>query len=371
MRNISILWICFAFLLPQFCPAQSSEKPLLLGGDISMLTQLEESGVVFRDNDEPKDLIKLMSEYGCNCFRLRLFVNPNGRGGVIQDVPYTIALAKRIKAAGAVFMLDFHYSDTWADPSHQIKPEAWENLTFNELVNQVETYTADVITQFKRENVLPDMVQIGNEVTLGFIWPDGKLGGDNPDQQWFKFCKLLKAGVRGLEKSIDPTDKVRIIIHIDKGASFEKTDWFFTNLQKHKVPFDIIGLSYYPWWHGTLPELQENLTKTAQKFQKDIFVVETAYLNRPYDLGRAPLKDNMPWEQSPAGQKAFLCDVIQAVRNTPDHRGIGVLWWYPESVPIQQRGGWYDGAAALFDREGSPLPAMNCFKKHEQSHSED
>jgi arabinogalactan endo-1,4-beta-galactosidase len=333
----------------------------LNGGDISMMTKMEEAGVVFKDNRQAKDLIGVMMANGCNCFRLRLFVNPNGRGGVIQDVPYVMAIAKRIKAAGAMFMLDFHYSDTWADPGKQFKPKAWEGLSFDELTKKVETYTAEAMTEFKKQNVLPDMVQVGNEINPGFIWPDGKLAGNDPNQ-WTQFTTLLKAGICGV-RSISPQDKTQIIIHIACGGDFGKTDWFLSNLEKYGVSYDILGQSFYPWWHGTMKDLENNLAKTAEKFNKDIFVVETAY---PYKAtenfeSRADHLDAMVWDRSPEGQKAFLDELIRTVRNTPNNHGLGVLWWYPESVPTTRSGGWNGGINALFDAEGNALPAMKSF----------
>ena len=177
-----------------------------------MLTRQEEAGAVFKDSQGDKDCIALMTASGCNCFRLRLFVNPTGKGGVVQDVPYTIALAKRIKASKGVLLLDFHYSDTWADPAHQSKPAAWKDLPFEELVRTVESYTAAVIAEFKTQEVLPDMVQIGNEIHPGFLWPDGKLGGpqQEPEQAWQRFAQLLKAGIRGVRAQQHPMTILRL-----------------------------------------------------------------------------------------------------------------------------------------------------------------
>lgn len=343
--------------------SDAAQPSWLLGGDISMLTRLEEQGLVFKDAaGTPTDCIKLMTDAGCNCFRLRLFVNPAGKGGVIQDVPDTLALARRIKAADAKLLLDFHYSDTWADPGKQFKPKAWEDLSFEQLQKQIEDYTADVITEFKKQNCLPDIVQVGNEITPGFLWPDAKLDG-NDETQWRKFTALLKAAIRGVQKPLSPDDHVRIMIHIDRGGDKAKTRWFFSNLQKQRVPFDIIGLSYYPWWHGSMQDLAGNLQSTAAEFNKDILVVETAYPHSPIDVSRNAHKDAMTWPMTPEGQKTFLDELIQTVHDTPDNHGIGVIWWYPESVPANKPGGWYGGANALFDKNGKALPALESFSQ--------
>jgi arabinogalactan endo-1,4-beta-galactosidase len=230
------------------------------------------------------------------------------------------------------------------------------------LTGQVKRYTADVIGQFKAAGVMPDMVQIGNEIAPGFLWPEGRLAGKAPEAEWQRFTTLLKAGLDGLRQA-DPNDTVKTIIHIECGGDAEKTQWFFSGLEKHGVEFDIIGLSYYPWWHGRLDDLRDTLARTAERFRKDIFVVETAYFNRPFEVREGTCKDRLSWEKSAAGQQAFLCDVVRTVRDTPGGHGLGVLWWYPESVPLRRPGGWNDGATALFDPNGAPLPALDCFNE--------
>jgi arabinogalactan endo-1,4-beta-galactosidase len=347
------------FMTAALYAAERGPLPFLTGGDISMLLRQEEAGVVFKDADGPKDLIALMTDAGCNCFRVRLFVNPTGRGGVVQDVSYALEMAKRIKAARGIFLLDFHYSDTWADPAHQTKPAAWKDMPFDELVQTVQTYTADVIARFKAHHLLPDIVQLGNEIQPGFLWPDGRLDGPDPEDSWGRFARLLNAAVGGL-RAAAPGDDIKIMIHIACGGDFGKTDWFFSNLQKYDVPYDLIGQSYYPWWHGTLKELEDTLTRTAEKFKKDIIIVETAYPNSAverFEPGADP-NDAMPWPMSPEGQREFLAALVRTVRRTPDNRGRGVVWWYPESVPANTRGGWYNGKMALFDPNGLALPAM-------------
>ncbi len=336
--------------------------PFYVGGDISMLPKLEEAGIEFSDGGQPKDLIQLMMDHGCHCFRVRLFVNPTGKGGVVQDVPYVIKLGRRIKAAGGTFLLDFHYSDTWADPGHQYKPKAWEGMTFDQLEKTVETYTAGVMTEMKEKQALPNIVQIGNEVNGGFIWPDGR---NDSDIQWEKFSRLLKAGIRGVRRSTTPEDSVRIMIHVAWGGDIDKTRWFFDKLNRTGIDYDIIGQSYYPRWHGTIAQLEANLAATAERYKKNILLVETAW---PY-FGAAEEYDE--FDRTPEGQKIFLETVVKTVRATPDKRGIGVVWWYPESVPMKKPGGWEGGQNALFDAEGHMLPAMDSFKVIGESNVDD
>ena len=334
-----------------------------VGGDISVLTKIEQAGGVFRDEGKPGDAIEIMSKYGANCFRLRLFVNPTNESVVVNDLAYTIALAKRIKASGARLLLNFHYSDTWADPGQQSKPKAWEGLDFDSLERKVYEYTRDCILEFKKAGVLPDMVQPGNEIAPGMLWPDGKLHGvGDPEKQWDKFARLLKAGVRGVEDA-SGDDDVRIVIHIHSGGDWSRTKWFFEHIEQRDVPYDIIGLSYYPWWHGSMEDLKENVSKTAASFGKDVFVVETAYPYRTARVSKA--KDgadkNMRWPMTPAGQQAFLSELIATIRETPNGRGMGVLWWYPESIPVKGLRVWNGGATAMFESEGNTLPALSAF----------
>ena len=163
--------------MPTMIFAQPTTQPssFLLGADISMLARLEQRGAIYREDGKPQDAIHVFTHHGWNCFRLRLFVDPNGQGGVVNSLDYTRVLARRIKDAGATFILDIHYSDTWADPQHQVKPAAWKDLPFEALEKKVHDYTESVIAQLKSDGCLPQIVQIGNEITPGMLWPDGQL----------------------------------------------------------------------------------------------------------------------------------------------------------------------------------------------------
>jgi len=338
-------------------------SPFLTGADISMLGKIEELGGVFRHGGRPKDPVLLMTQQaGCNCLRLRLFVQPDGKEGVVNDLPYTLALARRIKAAGAQILLDFHYSDTWADPAHQTKPAAWADLDFPALEAKVESYTAGVLAEFRAAGVAPEIVQVGNEVTPGMLWPDGRLGTPGKqgvdEAQWERFVRLLNAGIRGVRKS--PGTPAQVMIHIDRGGNWPATKWFFENLEKRGVAYDLIGQSYYPWWHGTMEDVRQNLRETARAFSKDIVVVETAY---PHRNASAWAKEkNMAWPITPEGQKRFLSDLVEAVKATPGGRGRGVLYWYPEALPVRGMIIWHGGATALFDADGSALPGWQALR---------
>ena len=341
--------------------AQSGDSEFLVGGDISMVAEIEEHGGVFRDEGKARDAIATMRDHGCNCFRLRIFVDPNRHNAVVQDLAYTVRMARRIKESGAKLLLDFHYSDTWADPGKQIKPEAWENLEFPALVQRVESYTEKVIARLREAGAAPDIVQPGNEIRPGMIWTDGRVNGDlNTAEQWDQLAALLRAAVRGVRKAEAPDDPIKVMIH-PGGPRWKGNRRFFDNLLERDVEFDRIGLSYYPWWHGGLDNLRQNLLRTAERYDRDVMLVETAYPYRDAQRWKNERREDMAWPVSRAGQKQFLKDVIQTVRATPEDRGKGVLWWYPESIPVEGLRVWHGGATALFDSDGNALPALDAF----------
>jgi arabinogalactan endo-1,4-beta-galactosidase len=357
---MKLIQICLLSLTFLFCAIQSAcAKEFYIGADISAAATLEKGGAVYRENNEPNDLFAILKNNGFNTVRLRIFVNPNKENIVTNDLPYTLDLAKRAKAHNMKLLLNFHYSDTWADPQKQYKPAAWANMPFDELKQTVQSYTASVIETFKKENVLPDMVQVGNEITPGMLWPDGRVGGDyENDAQWEKFTSLLKAGIAGVRQGAGDSNVI-IMLHIDQGGKKSVTKWFFDNINKRSVPYDIIGVSYYPWWHGKIEDLNDNLNYIAAELKKDVIVVETGY---PYaENFRMKSSDaNNVFPLTPQGQYDLLYTVTKTVLDTPDNRGRGVFYWFPESVPLPGRGRM-GGGLGLFDPNGNVLPGAKAF----------
>ncbi|MGA1236432.1 MAG: glycosyl hydrolase 53 family protein [Limisphaerales bacterium] len=182
-----------------------------VGADLSFLKQSEDRAVVFRDGGEARPGLRIFRERGYNWIRLRVFHTPTR---LPNDLEYTVASAQEAKRLGFKFLLDYHYSDTWADPGKQIMPRAWEGKSHEELVSAVFEYTRDTIEVFRKAGVLPDMVQVGNEVTPGMLWPDGKLPG-----RWDEFVELLRAGIRGVREGSGSGMPPRIMIHIDQGGT--------------------------------------------------------------------------------------------------------------------------------------------------------
>ena len=275
----------------------------------------------------------------------------------INNLDYTLPLARRVKDAGFQFLLDFHYSDTWADPGHQRKPNAWTNLTFTQLVQQMHDYNSNSIAAFQAAGAMPDYVQIGNEITSGMLWPDGRVGAsyDTP-AQWGHLGQLLSAAIQGIKEASGEL-MPRIIIHIDRGGDWTGTKWFFDNLAQQQVSFDVIGESYYPFWHGPLAGLSNCLTNAAQRYGKPIIVSETCFpwTNSAWGtniVGLAP---------APASQVTFLAALAAVESRLPTGLNGGLLWWGAEyqHLPGVNEAGF--DSASFFDFEGNVLPVAQAF----------
>ena len=251
-------------------------KDKILGADISFLPELESRGMKFSDNGKPGDAIEIMKAHGFNYIRLRIFVNPENPKGYSPgkgfcDLAHTMAMAKRIKAAGMKFLLDFHYSDYWADPQQQNEPAAWVGEDFNGVKKSMHDYTAKVMIALKDQGTTPDMVQIGNEINHGMVWPDGEI--NNLDS----LAQLIYAGVTAV-KAVSPS--TFIMLHIALGGQNAEARFFLDNMTERKVPFDVIGLSYYPKWHGTPEDLKNNMADLATRYKQQVMVAEYSQLKK-------------------------------------------------------------------------------------------
>ncbi len=213
-----------------------------VGADASFLPQTESQGTIFKDHGVPKPALQILKDHGYNWVRLRLFHSPTDLPNNLQ---YTIALAQDAKRLGFKLLLDYHYADSWADPGKQPIPKAWQGKTHAQLRQAVFDYTRETTAAFRDAGVLPDMVQIGNEVIHGMLWPDGK-----PPENWDRFAQLIYAGINGVDAGRGNNPRPRIMIHIDRGGDWKATKEFFDRLNSHKIPYDVIGQSYYPWWQG-------------------------------------------------------------------------------------------------------------------------
>ncbi len=326
-------------------PSRASE--FAIGADLSFLRQAEERGKVFHDGTNALPGLQIFHNRGYNWIRLRVFVEPVSNN-LPNTLAYTIAEAQDAKKLGYKFLLDFHYANSWADPGKQPTPGAWLDLSHEQRVEKVFEYTRDTIAAFRDAGVLPDMVQVGNEVTAGMLWPDGKLPA-----HWDNFADYLRAGIKGVAAGRGANLPPRIMIHTDTGGNLAKTKWFFDNVKQRGIDFDVIGLSYYPRWHGTLMDLRDNLAFAASEYGKDVIIVETGYNWRPGNdfKGHTP-----PFPETPEGQRDFLDEVTRIALQTPGQRCKGIFWWEPATGNRSARG--------FFDEDGNSLPVLNVLDKY-------
>lgn len=329
------------------------------GMDISFLPEFLEEGMQIKDFDGAiTDPFALIASYGVNAIRLRIWNNPElvpeSKG--YCSLAHTIAMAKKIKAHGMSFMLDFHYSDYWADPAKQNKPKAWADLSFEELEEAVYTYTRDTLLSLQAEGVLPDQVQIGNEIRSGLLFPEGEL----PD--YASMVRLVNAGIRGA-RAVAEAGVLQVMIHLDQGGRyFYLNEWFSKAIANGLMEFDIIGLSYYPFWHGTFTDLRETLKKLTQVYHKPVMIVETAHAWRRSKYGFIDEAQEriagIP--ASPQGQKKVLDLVMNIVASLPEHRGLGVYYWEPLCLPRPGQGGWSENMG-LLNEDGKILEGIRSF----------
>ncbi|MFZ1517925.1 MAG: glycosyl hydrolase 53 family protein [Ignavibacteriaceae bacterium] len=354
-------FIIILLFVTNYIFAQTSD--FIKGADISFVPQIEDLGGAYTVEGTQTDPVEIFNQNGVDYIRLRLWHTPtDGYCGLTK----TIQMATRIKQSGSKFLLDIHYSDTWADPAHQTKPAAWQSISYTQLVDSIYSYTYSVMQALNNANVLPDMIQIGNEITVGFLWPEGRVGGTyNTTTQWQQFTTLLKTARNAIVDAV-PGITIPIMLHIDRGGDNAGSRWFFDKMNSYQVPYDYIGLSFYPWWHGTLTQLSQNLNDLATRYSKKIIVAETAYpwTLQPYDnnnniVGNASqLHDGYP--STVDGQFNFLFDLIQIVKNVPNNKGKGIFYWAPEFISVQPIGSPWENLA-LFNFQGEVLTSISAF----------
>ncbi len=346
----------------------SIEIGFIKGADVSFIPQIEDNNGIYKEDGVAKDPLQIFKDHGFNYIRLKLWHTPDENYNNLEKILY---MANRIKQKGLKLLLNFHYSDTWADPGHQKKPAAWESASFEALKDSVYEYTKKVIQVLDDQGTIPDMVQLGNEINSGMLWNDGRVGGAY-NSNWANFAALLREGVRGVRESCASGDSVKIMIHVANAANNSGCCWFFDNLIANGVNFDIIGLSFYPWWHGTLSQVRSNLNDLSGRCKKDIIIAEYAY---PWTLQWFDSRNNIVGSQNqlhagyPAsvnGQASYIRELIKIVRQTRDGRGKGVFYWAPEYISVSPLlSPWENNA--LFDFYGNVLQSMDVFLEEPDS----
>lgn len=351
---------------PEKTPTSSvSSRTVLtiLGVDVSSLKKSEDLGGIYKYADGTEaDALQILKGHGVNYARLRVWVNP---ADGYHDKNEILVMALRFKSLGIKLLVDFHYSDNWADPGKQNKPAAWKDLDFEQLKQAVYNHTFDVCSGLSNQGTPADMVQVGNEIQNGMLWPDG-------DAKHFdNLADLIKEGYRAVK---DCSSATKVMLHIADGGDNKLARWWFDNITCREVPFDVIGISFYPFWHGSLAELQHNLNDISARYEKDVVVVETAYAFTEKDADGHPniARSEMAVEGypfTPEGQHAMLRDVMSVVRDVPGGRGIGIFYWEPTWTAVKGNGWnpedpesgneWEN--QALFDYDNRALPALNAF----------
>jgi arabinogalactan endo-1,4-beta-galactosidase len=305
------------------------------GADVSWITQMEAEGKKFYDfSGKEMEAMSLLKSLGMNTVRLRVWVNPSPAYNNTADV---LAKALRAKKLGLRIMIDFHYSDNWADPGQQTKPAAWKNLDSNGLNSAITTHTIEVLSVLKNNEISPEWVQIGNETNDGMLWPEGR-ASKNP----VAFAKMINAGYDGV-KSVFPNAKV--IVHLSNGYNISMFKWMFDGLRANGAKYDVIGMSLYPsyssgGWATVNAQCLENMNGVVGQYGKEVMIVEVG----------------MPWD-SADDCKAFITDLIAKTRSVKDGKGLGVLYWEPQAY-----GNWQDYKLGAFDNSGKPTIALEAFK---------
>jgi len=329
------------------------------GADVSDVDAVEADGGEFTVLGKPVDLFVLMRARGLDTVRLRLWQDPpDGR----HALPQVLALARRAHDAGLDLLLDLHYSDTWADPAHQTKPAAWADAPFPALVDSVHAATLRAVTALRDQGTPPALVQLGNEIDGGLLWPDGRVRGE---EGWDRLADLLRAGADAVRAAM-PDAPPAVAVHLAHGGRPDAAVAFFARLDAHAVPWDVAAVSFYPWWHGDFANLEATLTALSERFGKPVLVAETAY---PWTLSWADETRNLVGLQehglrgyppTPHGQRRYLTDLLALVERVPDGLGAGVLWWAPERLPSLTFGSPWENCA-LFDFQGEALPAWEAW----------
>lgn len=303
------------------------------GADVGWLTQMEAAGKIFYNSaGTSAECIQLLKNLGMNSIRLRVWVNPADGWNNAADV---IVKAVRAKNLGMRVMIDFHYSDTWADPGQQAKPAAWAAMDLSALQTAVYDHTFNTLTSLKTNGVTPEWVQVGNETNDGMLWPTGKASVNMAN-----FAALVNSGYTAV-KAVDAS--IKVIVHISNGHDNNLFRWIFDGLKNNNAKWDVIGMSLYPEpldWEIRNEQCLTNMNDLISRYGKEIMIAEVG----------------MSWDQ-PAACQAFLTDIIAKTKSLPANKGLGVFYWEPQCY-----NNWQGYSKGAFDNTGKPTVAMDAFR---------
>ena len=361
------------------------------GMDLSTLLELERCGAKYYDHGQEIDILDIMKKYDVDTIRLRIWNDPwseDGKsyGAGENDVKTTLEIAKRVTAAGFGVLMNFHYSDFWADPGKQIKPKAWKDYSVDELEQAVYDFTLETMELFKKEGVNITMVQVGNELSNGLLWPEGMIREDLGKTEYDNVARFVSAGIRAVRKV---TPDAGVMIHLDNGGNNELYRRWFDHYVERGEDFDMIGLSYYPFWHGTMDMLFHNMNDIAERYHKDLVIAEVsmgftmddykAYEKltdeeRKGYATRPALVEKIEFPMTVQGQYDFTKTLLERLLTVKEGRGKGFFWWEPAWIPVAGSG-WATPESlkymndpgpcgnewanqALFDYDGNVLPTL-------------
>ncbi len=361
------------------------------GADVSTLKEVESLGGKFYDHGIQKDLFDILKDYDFNAVRLRLWNDPYTEAGEpygagTNDLETTIELAGRALSHGMEVLLDLHYSDFWADPGKQRVPKAWRGMDAAGLEKAVFEFTRDTLLRLKEAGAYPTLIQVGNELTNGMLWPLGQ------KPNYVNLARFVSAGIRGV-RAVD--QDMPVMLHLDNGGNNAMYRDWFDHYMEWGEDFQIIGLSYYPFWHGTLEDLKNNMNDLAVRYGKELVIAEVSmgFTMEDYadyeKLGpherkgyatKPTLVEKIQFPMTKEGQKDFMNAVLDVIGQVPDHKGKGFFYWEAGWIPVPGSGWATPGALeyieekgpcgnewanqALFDYEGNALPALEAIRDY-------
>ena len=359
------------------------------GVDLSTLVELEKCGAKYYNNGKEGDILSILKEYDFDTVRIRVWNDPYAEDGTpygagTNDVETSIEIGKRVTAAGYGVLLNLHYSDFWADPGKQIKPKAWKDYGIEELEKAIYDFTLDTVKAFLDAGVNITMIQVGNELSNGLCWPEGKV------PEYDNIARMVSSGIRAC-RAVDAS--IPLMIHLDNGGNNALYREWFDNYTKRGEDFEYIGLSYYPFWHGTLDMLENNMNDIAVRYGKDLIVAEVSmgYTMEDYAsyekllpeerkgyATRPALVEKIEYPMTKEGQSDFMADFLNRVAHVADNKGKGFFYWEPAWIPVPGSG-WATPVSleymndpgpcgnewanqALFDYDGNALPSLEIIR---------
>ena len=359
---ISVLIMLICFLNSVLRSSKDSSTEFYVGSDISSLLEVEENGGIFYHNaTSSEDVLKILKDNGINSVRIRIWNDPVDENGISygcghNDLATAIQIGKRASDYGMRIFIDFHYSDFWADPSSQVVPKAWKNMTLPEKEQALYTYTKDSLQTLLDHNVNVTMVQIGNETISGLA----------DETEWENITALMSQGSKAVrEIALENNREIMVAMHFTEYKHF---DWYASQLEMYQVDYDVFAASYYPYWHGSLDGLKTSLQNIIETYNKKVLIAEFAY---PYNFtNQDDMSNNIsfnssldfPYPVSKTGQAECILDIYKTATALGDDC-LGLFYWEPAwiSCPNSDYAGSPWENQALFDKEGKPLPGLSSF----------